>query len=1063
MTRKPGEEFGPVPPVGPGPAQPRLAPLSLHDVIGLQQKLNAARIDLDNGQTHRAAATIDAVLDGVAKLRETRRQPRGEPAAPASDLSVLEASARSLKAQLEPPDPMSGGAGEALGRALEVLRLVATSGSDNPRAWADYGATLDLLGHREDAVLALDTAIRQGDPSSTTGRRLAGLLIADGRGAEAERVLRHVLTVESGGSAATLELLARSFEAQNKKDEASKAYVAVALRRMSAGEPDPASDAARRAVELEPASVEASLVLGDALRLLSDAAASVTALDRVLAVAPGEPRALKAKADVLRVAGDPEGSLEALDQLVAQDPDDPFVLGMKGDVLRMARRYPEALEVLERAVAHRPEDAWNVGTRGQVLRAMGRIHEARAQLRAATRLDPFLSWVWAELASVELDRDAPDVALAAAERALELDPATPPALAVVGRVHAQRAYVLRGAPSDEVDVERVRAEDEGALRAFTRLTEVNPDLAWAWLMLAHARLALGDEEGALAAARRSVTDVAGDQDAVELLVDLLLRSGRPELTAEALSLLAEPATRDDAAAWLLRLRGTALRLSGEPQAAVEVLTRAVGQAPDEVTAHLELARALVDLEQTEAALRSYAAALRLPDAPPGVLDEAAAITDLNTQGDTLLRFLDELLVARPDYLEARRQALRVHLAMGRYADVLSLMQAAGEETEWTAEDRCAEGEALRLLERPREARTAFRAALDEDDDYVPALTGMLYVYLDLGKPERARAFATRAIAGDRAGNPSLLADVALVDLASGDFDAALAGVGTAVDADPDNEWARLVRGRVLVAIGEWAPAAEAMAPLASVRSPAAPTLGLLAMARTQAGLARAAVPSVVAPVLDEDASELLRDARAGFERASELDTGYARYRQGLAYTADLLGRRDQALEIYRGLIKEIVSKRSYDSERAAVLAWCYCAMGEFTRAAKVYIDVIASASPDQPYLHFDLGLALLQGSQPELAAAEYRRGLAVPDETPGARQRLRTSLLAARNGLAGAALLGRLPSQGLVRPIVDILERALATLPSDRAPGEQAGPASDVVDLSDASVPDISTPASGLP
>jgi tetratricopeptide (TPR) repeat protein len=1002
-----GGEFGRVSATQQARLRPRSDRLSALDAAGLRRRVELARADVDAGRGQAAGQALAQVLQDIDRLSSSRLPGTAED----SELRVIEASACSLHAQLSsPPDEPAPEELDLLERAANVLELLVGSGQANARAWADYGAAIDILGRTKEAEDALRTAVTHGELSQGTHHRLARILLADGRADEAEQVLRRVLKTDAVNDPTTLRLLGDSLQMRHRNAEAAAAYLAVAKLSVASGRLQHAVEVARLASELMPASFEASLVLGDTLRLLSRHDEALTALDAALLLSPDDQRALAAKADVLRITGDFEGALQTLDALLAQSPDDAFTLGMKGDVLRAVGAYAEALPVLDAAVKSAPDDAWNVGTRGQVLRALGRIDEAVVALTTALQHSDSLPWVWAELAAAELDRGRLDAALAAAGEALQRDPEQPVALAVRASVHAQRGHA---APAEE---------------ALLALVQAQPDLEWGWRLLAEVQIELGKDEEALSAMHNALNVKPDDEATAEMLVDLLMRAGR---VPEALGLLDRFTRTDPPPDWVLLYQGVAFRRSGQLEDSIRTLEHAAQVVPEDARIRGQLGEALADAGRADDALAAFNDAVQLGGSLSDLLDEMIALADQPGRSDVVLELLHRLLREQPANTDIRRQTAKLEYQLGRYEDAARTFDEEGSDGEWSPEDLSRRGEVLRVLGRTREARTSFERALELDPDSVSALTGLLYVYLDLRKPKRARVYAVKALEG-RERNPSLLGDLALVDLAEEKYVEALDRTSLALGIEPENEWARVARGRVLNQMGDWSQAVQTFEPLVQSGATAS-TIYELAWACENAALrsvADRATPDQV--VLHDTARTLLDRAREAYEQAWAQERDNVWYRRGVADTSDLRGLTTEADEHYRGIVEQVESNRAYDTDSLGLLAWCNYCLDQGEVAMTLYINAISSASPTADYLKFDLGLAMLASGQFELAQSTYQRGVG---QLAGLdRHRQRAAMLVARNDLTAARLLHRVGSDDVTGSIVLMLDSNIDALSAAGVP-----------------------------
>jgi tetratricopeptide (TPR) repeat protein len=932
----------------------------------LRLDLKRARTDAEAGRSKAAESAVDTLLASIDRLRRSRPLGREE----TDDLSVIEASALSLRAQLlDSSGRSTADQAGLLERALGVFTLVTGSRDVAPHTWADYGAVLDILGRTTDAERALRRAVEQGDASRQARHRLARIMLSSGRPEEAESILREILGADGkGDDPTTMRLLGDSLWARGDP-RAYEAYLAAASTLLAAGRLDQAVEVATLATEAGPARVDAQLVLVDALRLLGDNTSALGVIDDVLLLAPDDPRALGAKADILRTNGEYDRAVEALDAILAQFPDDAFALGMKADALRARGNLDEALPLLDRAVERGPADAWNLGTRGQVLRALGRQADARADLLRALKLSKDMPWVMAELAALEFEAGDYVAAREQAAAALNREPTHPVALAIMGYVYQQSG------------------DFPAAESTFEDLVRLAPEWPDAWRGLAAVQDVLGRPAEALQSVQRALELDPADEETVKFGVDLLLQNGKNDAVLELVDAFRK---REDPPAWAMVARAAALRQAGELDAALAELRGGLEAHSGIPSLHGELARTLEAQGSGEDALEAYSTALQL---------DGGAIA-------------------------LRRELADLEFRLGRYNEAARTLEVADGEPAGvgTADDLIRRGEALRLAGRAREARDCLLRALDLDAREVRALdldarevrarevralTGLLYVYLDLGKPARARIYAVRVLESGGKRDPALLADVALVDAAEKKFDAALDRTARAMDlalhAGSEDGWVRFVRGQTLNRVGQWAEAAEVLRPLRD-SNPSAATLSEFGWALENAVLLDIAerIPDEP-PRLDGSARTRLREAQEAYDGALRQEPKGAWHRRGLADVLRLQGDDLLARKHFDAIIRQLSSTSVYGAGDLGLLAWCHYSLGNPSAAVPLYINAVSTDTADTEYLHFDLGLALLASNQPDLAESSYRRGLGA---LRGSERHLSlATALVARNDLAAAQFL----------------------------------------------------------
>ncbi len=403
-----------------------------------------------------------------------------------------------------PPELAHGGRdGTILARLLLDLgdargALAALDRSDT-EATAQHQALLGMAHlaacQPAQARPALRRAVALGDTSPATRLNLA---LAEAAAGDLPRALS--LVAEAGEAApdwaepplrraeflrraGDTEGAAAAYEAALARDPSRpEALIGRAALHIARGEGVEAQMLLLRACAVAPARAEAWDALGLSLMLTGDAVAAEAAFGEAARLEPNAiPWALH-RAEAAFAAGRAEGELARLDQVAA---DSPAALAARGLLLDRIGRRAEAVDLLDAAAILAPDSAL--------------VARVRADARSRT-LDPA-------------------GAVAAIERALELDP---------GSVELR----------NNLGAALVRAHRHGRARAVLEalLAEVGPKPG-PLCNLANARVSSGDQEGGLAAAREAVAAFPGEAIAWRALANSLVYN--PEATGAALREVAE--------------------------------------------------------------------------------------------------------------------------------------------------------------------------------------------------------------------------------------------------------------------------------------------------------------------------------------------------------------------------------------------------------------------------------------------------------------------------------------------------------------------------------------------
>jgi protein O-GlcNAc transferase len=392
-----------------------------------------------------------------------------------------------------------------LQEACALYREAARLAPQSAKAHLNLGIALQALGDDAGAVAGYEKALAIDAANPYARYNLGKLRYERGAHAEAEQLLRQALRTRPDFPQARV-VLACALDAQGKPEAAATELEAA-----------------------QPHDFSALFIYAGILRKLGRLDAAASALRRALAVDPHSLDAHAALFHVLEAKGDPAGAALELEVVLRQRPDWAEALFNYGVVLKKLMRPTEAEDALRRVIAADPKFARAYRMLGGVLLGQCRIDEALELYRQAPR-DP-------ELESAELfalnasEQISPDALFTRhTEFGRQLEQAVPARFAFSNKKDANRRLRI-GYVSGDFSYHVVtlfllpvlERRDRAAVEVFCYSTAERLD-EYTRKLAAHAdtwRPCAGLNDAQLADAIHA--------DGVDILVDLAGHSGEPQL------------------------------------------------------------------------------------------------------------------------------------------------------------------------------------------------------------------------------------------------------------------------------------------------------------------------------------------------------------------------------------------------------------------------------------------------------------------------------------------------------------------------------------------------------
>ncbi|MBI5085972.1 MAG: tetratricopeptide repeat protein [Acidobacteria bacterium] len=303
----------------------------------------------------------------------------------------------------QPADPMAEASAHLdAGRyeqAIELLQPLAEKSPDDVSIRFNLALAYSLAGRDEDAVAGFRKVLALKAGLYEAQLNLGRLLVKQSRFGEAAPLLEEALAQRpTGGKAAYL--LGRAYAGGGQW---SKAVAAL-----------------EKAAELDPAAMDIQLELAVACEnaKLPEKAAAI--YRRFPDNAPARERL----GLILLDSGDPAGAVEHLEAARSRSPSSALLYALATAYLR-AKQPDQAIAAAGQLAAAEPADIRTRLFYGRLLRDQKRYDDAARQFEAATRIKPDSGEAWNEYTAMLLLLKQYEPALAALERARQLNGETP--------------------------------------------------------------------------------------------------------------------------------------------------------------------------------------------------------------------------------------------------------------------------------------------------------------------------------------------------------------------------------------------------------------------------------------------------------------------------------------------------------------------------------------------------------------------------------------------------------------------------------------------------------------
>jgi cellulose synthase operon protein C len=691
------------------------------------------------------------------------------------------------------------------------------------------------------------------------------------------------------------------------------------------------------AVQLDPRFAEAHYQLAQACLRLQDPNRAYQELSRTIQIQPDSYKAHIDIANLLILGHDANQAQGHVDLLLQQDAGDPLVHETAANLAHAQGNNQAALQEMQKAVALDP-NRWEskIGLANLQI-ALNQPAEAEANLKKAVELAPTEINARLPLASFYQLQHRFAEAEEQFQRSIETDRNSPEARAALARL-----YIAEG--------KNTVAEQ------FLKTAKLDfPTTSAGYRMLGDFYFATGQLDKAATEYGSLFKDHAKDPEVEKNYIQLLILKNRLDEAQKLDDGILKSNGNDDTA---LIYRGQIEIRQGKTAEAIQTLQKALHNDPDNGIAHYQLGIAFNQSGDVQRAQSEWQDAVRLrPDLVEA--DRALAVVAIhNHDMPALEQRASEIIARQPTSPDGYSLRAASNINRKQFDRAEQDARKAVEVAPQSPLGYVQLGN-LRLVQgRFGEAETAYRQALDRDRGSADALAGLMNAYFGEKHPDQAVSAANAQIA--KADNNSAFYDLLGTALfrVKKDLKGAETALSKSVALDKSNADAVLKLGQVQAAEGS-ADAALATYQNATRDNPRDPTFYILSGELYEAKL-------------DWD------KAKQAYQKALEITPDNPTASNNLAYlTIQTGGNLDVALSL-----AQTARRSDPDNSNAAdTLGWIYYQKGAYTSAIDLFQESLKlsqkAKSPDDPTVHYHLGLAYEKTEQRALAREQLERVLKI--------------------------------------------------------------------------------------
>jgi len=483
-------------------------------------------------------------------------------------------------------------------------------------------------------------------------------------------------------------------------------------------------------MKMQPGNLDATQAGIDLLLQQSQFVDAQSLADQLKKTNPKSPAPPLLQGEVLLAQGKQNESLIAFNQSLQRDPHYLPALGARADLFVAENKFADATRDLTQIGALQPNNPLPYVKLAKIAAMSNQPTQSVALLRQAISKGPKLMDSRLVLAKYQMGLKQYADAEATLKGALQVSSNDPEVLALLGTVQQLKGQNAAAASTNKTFTEKYQqsgdaqfvlantlldsGDKRGAIAAFTRATELSPDVLEYRMPLINLQIQSGDNEGALATAR-SWAKIHKGLDAALVVAGTLARLKR---FAEATSVIAaSQASHPDSR--LALLDGQISMLRGDRAHGLFILKNWLSDHPSDVAVRQAYADALMQEKDNAGALAQYEIILKSRNDIPEVLNNTAWLvkdTDLG-RALTLATKAMQLQPNSPDISDTLGMLL---MKKGDAKGALTVLQQAHTIEPSSGEISYHLALVLSSLGRKSDAKQLIQKALAKDENFADA-------------------------------------------------------------------------------------------------------------------------------------------------------------------------------------------------------------------------------------------------------------------------------------------------------------------------------------------------------